>query len=253
MKELYEVYLDCVDKEVLMYDDFIKFVSEKNREIVEYRESGMLQGISILEKNKILFLGVSKKYRNKKTIGVLIKLAEDKIFSKGYNKIILNSIIDPKGGHDFAVFDEIGYEDLFIKADYLFNKDNFVNKSLSECDFKIDDYQLIKDNILGIDLKKLSKLNFRDKLLACVKNGKLVGYCQCSVKKFRETDELVIIENLCLLLDYCDFSIEEAFIAKAIELFNVKKVLLCSYENYSFRQSNIHLLYLEHITAVRFI
>ena len=253
MKELYEVYLECVDREILMYDSFVLFISENNREIVEYKVNGVLLGFAIVEDNKILFLGVKKSYRNRENVGLLLDMVEVKILSKGYNKIILNSVIIPIGKHDFAFFEEIGYEDLFINSDYLFDKDNLVNKNASGYDFIIDDYQLVKDSLLDIDLKKISNLNFKDKLLVCVKDGSLVGYCQCMIRTFKELGELGIIKNMCVLPEYYDLAIEELLISKVVELFNLKKVLLYSYDNSKFREHNMRSLYLEHIMAVRFI
>ena len=80
MKELYKIYLECVKKEVLSYDEFLDTL--QGREVIKYKENGELIGFSIIRENEIEFLGIKEDFRKKGFGTKLLDKTEDNLLEK---------------------------------------------------------------------------------------------------------------------------------------------------------------------------
>lgn len=250
MKELYKIYLECVKKEVLSYDEFLDTL--QGREVIKYKENGELIGFSIIRENEIEFLGIKEDFRKEGFGTKLLDKTEDNLLEKRYKRILLDSTLSPEN-NAFEFFEKRGYEDLYINTDFIFDKT--FDKENKNYKYLVNDYKLFKENIEKFDIKKLKEIDFDKNLLLCVDdNNKLLGYCQYSIKYYRELDEVGVIENMCILPIYQDLNLEESLIYEVKEKLlkdNISKVILTSNYSYGFRSRYINNLYLEHVKAVK--
>lgn len=250
MKDLYNIYLECVKKEVLSYDDFLEYLERK--EVIKYKENKELIGFSIIKENEIEFIGIKEEYRKHGFGTKLLTKTEENLREKGYNKILLNSILSSEN-NNFEFFEKKGYEDIYINSDFIF--DETFDKENKDYKYLVNDYKLFKDNIKEFDIKKLKEVDLDKDLLLCVDDdNKLLGYLQYSIKEYKELGNVGVIENVCILPIYQDLNIEEALIyevkAKLLKE-NISKVVLTSIYSYGFRSRYINNLYLEHVKAVK--